>query len=170
MCFEHFVKLVWGTAGNGSVKQTFKCVANICSAVTRVTVFFCNFNCCPFLTDQCKSVRRVFESAEDRSCKLWTIECDKNSHGHLLFSDSRCKHCDKSLSATQGGGSGGDQDASSICRHFHLWHRCRFSYCLNWNNRDHFSGAAENLGSPPAYYSNTPSPQEPAAPPPQVKH
>jgi len=30
------------------------------------------------------------------------------------------------------------------------------------------TGAAENLGSPPAYYSNTPSPQEPAAPPPQV--
>ena len=31
------------------------------------------------------------------------------------------------------------------------------------------AGETGDMGSPPAYYSNTPSPQETAAPPPKVK-
>ena len=39
------------------------------------------------------------------------------------------------------------------------------------NRRIHFPAADEtgDMGSPPAYYSNTPSPQETSAPPPKVK-
>ena len=158
MCFEHFVKLVWGTAGNGSVKQTFKCVANICSAVTRVSVFFCNFNCCPFLTDQCKSMRQL-SAIKIPMGICFSLTADANIVIKVFL-----RHRAEDQVEIKMPPAYADIFTSGTGRCI------RFSYCLNWNNRDHFSGAAENLGSPPAYYSNTPSPQEPAAPPPQVKH